>query len=232
MRPPFFPALGDAAMAPAPRAGEYRRTQVADSADGLKREMHRMVMAVRQGIGDPAVIDVARMVLRAYDTPAKNKLAEAAAEFDWAQGHWHYIADPIGREVLQTPGRMARQVRMPREVLARIMAPVYGRAQEGVVRMSSVEMKGLPGKAMGDCDEAATFMASLLGSVGILPRFRFGGDRDGLYHVWTQAWLPPSELYGVSGDGTWVDMDVTEPSYSLGEHAPFKVTAHMNIFEA
>jgi hypothetical protein len=223
--------LGATATSAPPGPGEVLRTTIPDTMEGIKREMHRMVMHVRQGVGDPVVVDAARMILLA-STP-KNKISELGALFNWAKAHFHYVNDPVNKEVLQTPARMVRQTQVPRQLLARILEPIYGMAANGVVDMGrrAAPMNGPLPKALGDCDEGASMMAALCGAVGILPRFRFGGDEDSLYHVWAQAHVPRSPDYGVHGDDTWVDMDITEPSYTLGEFAPFKRYAHMDIFE-
>lgn len=227
---PHRPALGVTALAPAPRPGQVLRTTVPDTMEGIKFEMHRMVQHVREGYADPVVVDAARMVL--LGSQPKNKISELGALFGWAKGHFHYVSDPVGKELLQTPGRMVRQAQAPREMLARILAPIYARpAKGGVVRMDASEMNGPLPKALGDCDEGAIFVASLAAAVGIVPRFRFGGDGDSLFHVWVQAQVPPGPDYGVSGGPVWVDMDVTEPSYELGQFAPFRKYAHMEIFE-
>lgn len=222
--------LGVQALAPAPRPGQVLRTPVPDTMEGIKFEMHRMVQHVRDGYADPVVVDAARMVLLA--SRPKNRVSELGALFGWAKAHFHYVSDPVGKEVIQTAGRMVRQAQAPREMLARILAPIYAKpARGGVVRMDAAEMNAPLPKALGDCDEGAIFMASLAAAVGIMPRFRFGGDGDSLFHVWVQAQVPPGQEYGVSGGPVWVDMDVTEPSYGLGQFAPFRKYAHMEIFE-
>lgn len=60
----------------------------------------------------------------------------------------------------------------------------------------------------------STFLATLLASVGIKPRFRFGGSEDGramdgcnYHHVWVQ---------GLDETGNWIDMDITEPKKPFG----------------
>lgn len=233
MSPRLWPSpfgLGVAAEAMPPKNGQVLRTPVPDTMKGIRFEMSRMVRHVQEGIGDPVVVDAARMVLLA--SKPKNKISELGAIFEWTKAHFHYMNDPINKEVLQTPQRMVKQTQVPREVLAMILAPLYGRQSNGKVRMASSEMDGPLPQATGDCDEGSVLVASMLGAVGILPRFRFGGEKDSLYHVWAQAYVPPNPDYGVGGDGAWVDMDVTEPSYRLGEFAPFGKYAHMDIFEA
>ena len=175
------------------------------------------------------LVPATRMILLA--SQPKNKVSELGAIFNWAKAHFHYVNDPSNKEVLQTPARMIRQTQIPRALLAKILAPIYGRQRDGEVRMSAAEMNAPLPKALGDCDEGSSLVAAMCGAVGILPRFRFGGDEESLYHVWTQAHVPPSAEYGVRGDDVWVDMDITEPSYELGQFAPFRRYAHMDIFE-
>lgn len=221
--------LGVAVDAPPPREGEVVRTKVPDTMEGIRFEMGRMVQTVREAVGDPVVVDASRMVLLG-STP-KNRISEMAALFGWTKAHFHYVSDPINKEYMQTTKRMIRQTQVPKAVLARILAPIYANASNGKVRMSGREMHGPLPKALGDCEEASTFLAGMLGGVGILPRFRFGGAGKSLYHVWVQGFAPPDAELGVGDEGRWIDMDITEPSYELGQHAPFQRYAHMDIFE-
>jgi hypothetical protein len=85
-----------------------------------------------------------------------------------------------------------------------------------VKMLDDVEDKG---RATGDCDELSTFEATLLAALGIMPRFRFGGEGREIYHVWVQA------KYG----NRWVDL---EPSGYLepGLHFRFPNYEHRDIF--
>jgi hypothetical protein len=222
--------MGVAVDARPPREGEVLRTRVPDTMEGIRFEMSRMVETVREAVGDPVVVDAARMVLLA--STEKNRLSEMAALYGWSKAHFHYVSDPIGKEYMQTTKRMVRQTQVPRAILARILQPIYSRASHGVVKMSGKDMHGPLPMALGDCEEASTFLAGLLGAIGILPRFRFGGAKNSLYHVWVQGFAPPDASMGVGSDGQWIDMDITEKSYDLGQHAPFQKYAHMDIFEA
>ena len=58
------------------------------------------------------------------------------------------------------------------------------------------------GLKLGDCDDQAVLLASMLESIGVPTRFVVAGYSGPYYeHVYLQAWL---------GD-EWVDMDATEP---------------------
>jgi hypothetical protein len=221
--------LGVAVDAPGPREGEIIRTTVPDTMEGIRFEMGRMVRSVQEAVGDPVVVDAARMILLASEP--KNKISELGAIFGWSKAHFHYVSDPINKEYMQSARRMIRQAQAPRAMLARILAPIYGHAKNGVVRMDGREMNGPLPKALGDCEEAAVLTASLAGAVGILPRFRYGGAGKSLWHAWSQAYVPPDGLSGVGPEGQWLDMDITEARYGLGEHAPFRAYAHQEIFE-
>jgi hypothetical protein len=221
--------LGVRADAPGPREGEVIRTTVPDTMEGIRFEMSRMVRAVQEAVGDPVVVDAARMILLASEP--KNKISELGAIFEWSKAHFHYVSDPINKEYMQSARRMIRQAQAPRAMLARILAPIYRKAQNGVVRMDGHEMHQVLPKALGDCEEAAILTASLAGAVGILPRFRYGGRGRSLWHAWSQAYVPPDGMNGVGPEGKWLDMDITESTYTLGQHAPFKDYAHQEIWE-
>lgn len=221
--------MGVRADAPGPREGEVIRTRVPDTMEGIRFEMSRMVRSVQESVGDPVVVDAARMILLA--SSPKNRISELGAIFGWAKAHFHYVSDPINKEYMQSARRMVRQTQVPRAMLARILSPIYSTAKNGVVQMSGAEMRGPLPKAIGDCEEAAVFTASLAGAVGILPRFRYGGKGKSLWHAWAQAWVHPDASIGVGPDGAWIDMDITEPTYTLGQFAPFVTYAHQNIWE-
>lgn len=142
--------LGVTAMAPPPRPGQVLRTGIPDTMEGIRFEMHRMVQHAREGAADPVVVDAARMVLLASEP--KNRVSELGALFNWAKGHFHYVSDPVNKEFLQTPARMVRQTQVPREMLARILAPIYSRpSRNGEIRMNAAEINAPLPKALGDC---------------------------------------------------------------------------------
>ena len=85
------------------------------------------------------------------------------------------------------------------------------------------------GKASGDCDDLSTFLATMLGAVGIEPRFRFGGNKDqGIHHVWVQA--RQSQEFSMSGRDRWVDYDPSIKS-KPGKHHKFELYEIQGIFE-
>lgn len=141
--------MGVAVDAPPPREGEVLRTRVPDTMAGIRFEMSRMVETVREAVGDPVVVDAARMVLLA--STEKNRISEMAALYGWSKAHFHYVSDPIGKEYMQTTKRMVRQTQVPRAILARILQPIYSKASQGVVRMSGKDMHGPLPMALGDC---------------------------------------------------------------------------------
>jgi len=62
---------------------------------------------------------------------------------------------------------------------------------------------------MGDCDDKATLLASLLMSIGFRVQFGLLNRRGHIVHVWTRCQL----------HGRWIDCETTEP-VRLGELPP------------
>jgi hypothetical protein len=78
------------------------------------------------------------------------------------------------------------------------------------------------GRTSGDCDEIATLTATLLASIGIEPRFRFGGEGSELFHVWVQA--------DINGHGLWGDLESTG-YLDAGKYYAFPKYAVAEIFD-
>lgn len=218
--------------APAPEAGEVRRTALPDTFDGIRFEIKRMARYVKEGCRDPIVIDAARLAVsqwakfveemsRREGRPIdvhNNKTIQLEGIDIWCRNHVFYVNDPVNREVIQTPRRMVKQTRVPQEVLVALMDPFY-RAMEledpSFYRGSYTP----PQITSGDCDECALLVCSMAAALDITPvAFRFGGMGGTLHHVWGAA----------HADGVWYDSDLTEPEYKLGQHGNFE---HYETYE-
>jgi hypothetical protein len=215
------PGRGEAIMRPMP-AG----------ADGIRKlEVPKMVQYVQKFCNTPDVVTLAQRVVQLCE--AKDKLCEMNALFNWTKNHFRYVNDPVDNETIKTAPRMIGEILTPPEVIAAILGPDLIRQMKGFglgssvisddPRKSIILCRGcfsdrLSGpahsKTSGDCDDGATFLATLLAAIGITPRFRFGGQEDSkmddgcnYHHVWVQA---------QDDKGDWIDMDVTEKRSKLG----------------
>lgn len=224
-----------------PGQGEGFRTPIHDDERGIRFEIEKMVEYVKHYSGHPLVIRTARRIAELCE--AKDKVCEMAALFAWTKEHYRYVNDPVDKEAIQTPVSMIRDITTPSEVLEAILGPELIERMNGfgvghsmmgyqtgrVLAAACFEhgVDGLHPRASEDCDSGAVFIASLLASIGITPRFRFGGQKRGnacnYHHVWTQAYD--------SHSGKWVDMDVTESKSKLGWFFEgFGCTGHTTIF--
>lgn len=204
---------GSALTSPPPRDGEVIRTALPDDFGGIQFEIGRMIEYVHEAAKDPVVQKQADEIagsagLSGFSSDAIDRLAATEA---WCRDHYVYVNDPPNIEVIQTPRRMIKQTLVPSAVLRSILDPHYealGSALGPVV--DSYELSGL---CAGDCDEGSTLILSLLaGDPEMRPlRFRFGGNKGSLYHVWGLA--------GVNGQ--LIDSDLTEPSFTLGDFSKF-----------
>jgi hypothetical protein len=231
-------AKSSAISAPSPADGEVRRTTLPDTFDGIRFEIGRMVKYVQDARKDPLLIDTARLICSQYGRFIKaaseaeghpidvhnNKTIFAEGLDLWCRDHFCYINDPPNIEVIQTPRRMIKQTRIPREVIEQIMGPFYKALAENDPALAKKVMSGKGNQIVpvftGDCDEAATAVLSLAACADLGPlRFRFGGHDGTLHHVWARMYA----------DGDWYDSDITEPSYRLGDHSEFEAYEEVEI---
>jgi hypothetical protein len=222
-------ALNDAP----PGRGESIQRPMSAGADGIRKlEVPKMVQYVQTFNSDPKVVTLAQRVIQLCE--AKDKMCEMNTLFQWVKNHFRYVNDPIDKEAIKTAPRMIGEIMTPPEVIEHILGPElitqmngfglgHGSLLEGDPRKRLVLCMGcfdqrlsgpVHSKGSGDCDDGATFLATLLAAVGITPRFRFGGQEDdsmsdgcNYHHVWVQ---------GQDDKGDWHDMDVTEKRSKLG----------------
>lgn len=216
----------------APSRGETFIRPMSDTAEGIRRlQVPKMVQYVREFTGDPDVTRLARRITQLCE--AKDKLCEMKALFHWTKNHMRYVSDPVGKETIATPVMHLAEIMTPPSVVRAILGEklleqmrgfgaghslVGDDSRKSVLVCQGCFVDELSGPrhslTSGDCDEGATFLATLLSSAGILPRFRFGGQEDpsasdgcNYHHVWVQ---------GRDDSGNWIDMDVTEKRSDLG----------------
>ena len=213
----------------APRVGESIVTNLAQDQGGIDFEVSRMASYVREFRLDPTMVKVARRIVELCQ--AKDKTCEMKVLFAWVCQHFRYINDPPDEEFVQTPLAQLREIGTPPEILRallgdKLIEQIFGfgvaeslmtpdfEGKKTIVCASCFEPGHITGphmKSSGDCDEGATFLATLLQAAGIESKFRFGafvcGDAPAYQHVWVQ---------GRSANGEWLDMDVTEPQRPFG----------------
>lgn len=223
-------ASTSALEAPAPKAGEVRRTALPPTFDGIRFEIGRMVLYVQEAAQDPFMAEhtqavcrefsdmmdrAARMNGAALDGASPEILAVGAIDA-WCRAHFCYVNDPPNIEVIQTPRRMVKQTRVPSAVIKEIIKPFY-QAMATVAPREQVEAYEPPGVCWGDCDEGGTLFLSMCASApapaDLRPlRFRFGGHEETLHHVWSRA----------RAGEEWIDSDLTEEGYQIGDASRFE----------
>lgn len=138
------------------------------------------------------------------------------------------------KEVIQTPQRMARNFRRPRELVTAILGPLAGQVLESTGGDVSFQVPRQPlNRISGDCDEAATLVAAV-SALGIETCFRLGGHveretgQPNYHHVWACAFI---EGLPNPNTGTfWWDLDATIRPYKAGQFAPFEAYSKWPIF--
>jgi hypothetical protein len=236
------------AMAEAPPGrGQSILRPMPDGADGIRKlEVPKMVQFVREFCNTEDVVTLAQRIVQLCE--AKDKLCEMNVLFNWVKNHFRYVNDPVENETIKTAPRMIGEILTPPAIIAAILGPELIQQMKGFglgdsvitndPRKSIILCQGcfhdrLSGpqhsKTSGDCDDGATFLATLLAAIGITPRFRFGGQEDdsmddgcNYHHVWVQA---------RDDKGRWHDMDVTEKKSKLGWwYEGFGCTGTASIF--
>lgn len=216
-------ASTSAINAPSPKDGEVRRTALPDTWDGIRFEIGRMIQYVKDAGADPLVLNHVRRVCEDHfrepaslsgrdgEDPARLCLEAIDA---WCRRHFCYVNDPPGVEVLQTPRRMIKQTKVPPEVIRSIIAP-FLEAMKSVQDPALIDAYQPPPVTSGDCDEGGDLEIGMCAAAPARPaalRFRFGGHGGTLHHVWSR----------VGCGGKWVDADLTEPDYALGDFSKFE----------
>lgn len=220
-------ASTSALEAPMPKSGEVRRTALPPTFDGIRFEIGRMIRYVQEASKDPFVKNHVRQVVGEFsdmmDQDARMngaskggvapELVSVGAIDAWCRAHFCYVNDPPNVEVLQTPQRMIKQTKIPTTVIRDIIQPFY-QAMATVAPEEQVEAYEPPGICHGDCDEGGTLFLSMCAcNPGLRPlRFRFGGHEETLHHVWDRVKAGPE----------WIDSDLTEEGYNLGDFSKFE----------
>jgi hypothetical protein len=217
-----------------PRTGESVLSPMADGQAGINFEVDKMSAYVREFRNDPLVVKTARRLVELCD--AKDKTCEMNVMYTWVKNHFRYVNDTVDEEVIQTPASHLREIQTPPDVLRQLLgdnliSQLFGfgvseslanpkhPGKNNFVCGACFVPTGLGstkalhhGKTSADCDEGATFLATMLEAIGIPARFRFGaftgcGEAEPAYqHVWVQ---------GQNENGDWLDMDVTENDKSF-----------------
>lgn len=222
---PYTSERRKAIDAPAPGEGRIIRTALPDTFDGIRFEIGRMAKYVAEARRDPVVIDAARFAASHWGKIVQQMSEEEGNPIDvhnnrtialegidmWCRGLFSYKNDPAGIEMLQTPRRMVRTTKIPRDVLLHFMDPIYRSLENEIPNFDRSKYPPQPLFA-GDCDEAATIICAMAASIDITPvAFAFGGDGGTLHHTWAK----------VQADGEWYDSDITEPTFRLGDKSRF-----------
>lgn len=230
-----------AVSAPSPKSGEVRRTALPDTFDGIRFQIGRMAQYVEDAVRDPVVRRQAEEIQGERGSgismngsglsDSDERILKLQAIDDWCRTHARYINDPPNVEVIQTPGRMVKQTKVPSDVIRYLMTPFY----EALTEIGTPGVDGYvpPSTYTGDCDEMVDMMTSLTActfrggnsSMGAEENgsarffFQFGGNEGTLHHVWSKTVL----------DGTEFHADHTEPHFQLGDHSKFEAYEDLEV---
>jgi hypothetical protein len=78
--------------------------QIPDGKPGIAITLQRMALLAREGVRNERILTLSREITRGL--PVANKMAEAAAIFEWAKANLRYIKDPFTVEFIMHPERL------------------------------------------------------------------------------------------------------------------------------
>ena len=149
------------------------RDTIPDGVAGTKITLNRMAELARAGRRDPYIRKLALSIIAGI--PAKNWDAELMRLHKWVRNNIRYVRDPVDT----LSGQRVKGI----EYLATPRATLETKA--------------------GDCDESATLLSSLLGTIGHPSRFvAVGLHGNSFSHVFVES---PTQK------NTWLSADATEP---------------------
>jgi hypothetical protein len=232
----WLPKLGErqlwastsAITSPPPGPGEIKRTALPDTFDGIRFEIGRMAQYVTAARTDPIVVANTEFVcsrhigaleraarMNGHTLDGANPEAVCVEAIDqWCREHFVYVNDPPNIEVIQTPRRMIQITRVSPEVIRHILGPLLDVMAQVAGGSAAAEYEPPPVCA-GDCDEGSTLFLSKCGACTVARirplLFEFGGHDGTIHHVWGRVGIGEKFL----------DSDLTEPGYALGDYSKF-----------
>jgi hypothetical protein len=119
----------------------------------------------------------------------------------WGAAHFVYADDPPNVQVLETPMRMLRKLKVPAFATEGILAPF-----SSPIAGPSVQAAKIAGTSAG----ASMLILALAGAAGFGEiRLMFGGNEGTLHYAWGQVKIGKR----------WIDVDILHAEF--GKHHPF-----------
>ncbi len=214
-----------------PGPGESRTTHLPATEDALEYTLQRIVRLIQEGRKDPVVIETAReiaqlsaQISRQLGRPVTDEnrnLIQLEGIHAWCRERFEYVQDPTGIELIQTPQKMLRGLKVSPEALESYWKPIR-KAMEVTLpskQGAAVVASTVPGpKMVGDADEAVIIALTLAAAIGIQPlRMRLGGKDNTFHYVWGSAWAMDE----------WHDFDILYPEF--GKHPNFKIYREIEV---
>jgi hypothetical protein len=149
--------------------------------DGLRFEVSRIIKMIQEAKKDTLVITTARKIAalattgRKIRTDAERRLYTLRGIHAWCKRNFKYVDDPAHIELIQTPNRMLRELKIPPQLHMAMWKPI------------AKDMGGKlpPPVIVGDSDEAATLVLALAAAVGFdALSIRFGGTDHTIHYAW------------------------------------------------
>lgn len=196
------------------KQGQTRKAKLQESVNGIPSVIGRMVTHVQGARKDTLVIETARKIgvlatsSRKPASESERQILSLRAIHAWCAAHFEYVDDPENVEVIQTPNRMLRALKIPLALQTAMWEPI-GKVLGG--RMPAP-------KICGDSDEASTLVMSLAAAIGIGPlRFQLGGHWDTVHYAWGAAKV----------GGKWYDLDILVNKFNT--HGDVEPMGHIDI---
>ena len=227
--------LEDTLRAPSPKGGQHRRIKLPNDWKGIQFVIGRMAQNIRDQYRQKYIIDAARQIAARWCRFVEDQMAQRGEHvstfgsqviqleglYIWCKHHAHYVNDPHNMEVTQTPERLLRQTELSSEFIEMLMEPFYREMEERDETFKKGDYKSPP-LMIGDCDELDQLCLTMAASLGMRPiKLRFGATGDEIHHVWGN----------VTADAEEFEIDLTEPTYELGQVGDYTYTEEYTVIE-
>jgi hypothetical protein len=184
------------------KSATVKTFRLKDSMTGIWFTLKRMSKMIQDARKDPLVISTARKI-------AELSLAGCRGDGDaktlrilkgihaWGRANFEYLDDPDNVEVIQTPNRMLRALKIPVQLQKAMWDPI-GKALGGKLPAP---------KITGDSDESTVLALSLAAAVGVRGlRIELGGHEGTIHYAWA----------GVSDGKKWRQIDILIDEFDKG----------------
>lgn len=206
--------------APLPKPGAAMRYEPPGAFDGIRFEVQRLTKYIQEGHKDPAAIATAQKIAELAAGTARELGREVTEKnrdliflegiHAWCRDRFEHVSNPAGAELIKSPARMLRELRIPEALSTAMWEPIRN-SMAWAAKKDPMRLRLPLPKVTGSSAVSTCFVLTLAAAAGVTPlRMRFGGHDRTLHYMWGSAHV----------DGEWRDADIMLPA--VGQHHPFE----------